>query len=104
MCRQRSMRWWIGGRFPLIPKRGLGRSGEGPSGDDPPGLFKCPLIGQWHGLSDPKLERALKVRMDFMIFCGLDLHAPVPPLGRFPLEIACRAMDGTPVAGSATRW
>jgi IS5 family transposase len=36
------------------------------------------LIGQWHGLSDPKLERALKVRLDFMIFCGLDLHAPVP--------------------------
>jgi transposase, IS5 family len=31
-----------------------------------------------HGLSDPKLERALKVRLDFMIFCGLDLHAVVP--------------------------
>jgi IS5 family transposase len=41
-------------------------------------LFKCLLIGQWHCLSDPKLERALKVRLDFMLFCGLDLHAPVP--------------------------
>lgn len=41
-------------------------------------LFKCLLIGQWHGLSDPKLERALKVRLDFMLFCGLDLHKPVP--------------------------
>ena len=41
-------------------------------------LFKCLLIGQWHGLSDPNLERALKVRLDFMLFCGLDLHAPVP--------------------------
>jgi IS5 family transposase len=41
-------------------------------------LFKCLLIGQWHGLSDPKLERALKVRLDFMRFCGLGLHAPVP--------------------------
>lgn len=59
-------------------KRGLGRSGIGPQGYDPLVLFKCLLIGQWHGLSDPKLERALKVRLDFMIFCGLDLHAPVP--------------------------
>ena len=57
---------------------GLGRSGEGPLGYDPLILFKCLLLGQWHGLSDPKLERALKVRLDFMIFCGLDLHAPVP--------------------------
>lgn len=64
--------------FLPILKRGLGRSGEGPPVYDPLILFKCLLIGQWHGLSDPKLERALKVRLDFMIFCGLDLHAPVP--------------------------
>lgn len=63
--------------WPIL-KRGLGRSGVGPQGYDPLILFKCLLIGQWHGLSDPKLERALKVRLDFMIFCGLDLHAPVP--------------------------
>lgn len=64
--------------FSPILKRGLGRSGVGPQGYDPLVLFKCLLIGQWHGLSDPKLERALKVRLDFMLFCGLDLHAPVP--------------------------
>ena len=64
--------------FSPILKRGLGRSGVGPQGYDPLGLFKCLLIGQWHGLSDPKLERALKVRLDFMIFCGLDLHAAIP--------------------------
>lgn len=64
--------------FSPILRRGLGRSGIGPQGYDPLVLFKCLLIGQWHGLSDPKLERALKVRLDFMIFCGLDLHAPVP--------------------------
>ena len=64
--------------FSPILKRGLGRSGEGPAGYEPLILFKCLLIGQWHGLSDPKLERALKVRLDFMIFCGLDLHARVP--------------------------
>ena len=62
----------------LILKRGLGRSGDGPPGYDPLILFKCLLIGQWHGLSDPKLEHAWKVRLDFMIFCGFDLHAPVP--------------------------
>ena len=66
------------GAFSPILKHGLGRSGEGPPGYDPLVLFKCLLIGQWHGLSDPKLERAMKVRLDFMIFCGLDLHAPVP--------------------------
>lgn len=66
------------GAFIPILKRGLGRSGIGPRGFDPLVLFKCLLIGQWHGLSDPKLERALKVRLDFMVFCGLDLHAPVP--------------------------
>ena len=31
-----------------------------------------------HGFGDPKLERALKVRLDFMLFCGLDLPAAIP--------------------------
>ncbi len=66
------------GRFSPILKRGLGRSGIGLEGYDPLILFRCLLIGQWHGLSDPKLECALKVRLDFMIFCGLDLNTPVP--------------------------
>ena len=56
----------------------LERSRLGPAGYDPLLLFKCLLLGQWHGLSDPKLERALRVRLDFMIFCGLDLHDTVP--------------------------
>ncbi len=66
------------GEFSAILNRGPGRSGLGPSGYTPLVLFKCLLVGQWHGLSDPKLERALKVRLDFMLFCGLDLHGPVP--------------------------
>ena len=41
--------------FSPILERGLGRSGVGPQGYDPLVLFKCLLIGQWHGLSDPKL-------------------------------------------------
>ena len=66
------------GEFSAIPNRGIGRSGLDPSGYTPLVLFKCLLVGQWHGLSDPKLERALKVRLDFMLFCGLDLHGTVP--------------------------
>ena len=64
--------------FSSILKRGPGRSGLGPCGYEPPVLFKCLLVGQWHGLSDPKPERALKVRLDLMLFCGLDLHGTVP--------------------------
>ncbi|MCP5076229.1 MAG: IS5 family transposase [Rhodobacteraceae bacterium] len=59
-------------------KRGLKRSGLGPQGYDPIVLFRCLLLGQWHGLSDPKLEESLRVRLDFMLFAGFDLHAPVP--------------------------
>lgn len=54
------------------------RSRFGRSGYDPLVLLRCLLIGQWHGLSDPKLEESLKVRLDFMLFAGLDLHGPVP--------------------------
>lgn len=50
----------------------------GPTGYEPILLFKSLLLGQWHGLSDAKLERALNVRLDFMVFCGLDLHGAVP--------------------------
>ena len=41
-------------------------------------LFRCLLLGQWHGLSDQKLEESLKVRLDFMLFAGLDLHGDIP--------------------------
>ncbi|MTI00234.1 EamA family transporter [Roseibium sp. RKSG952] len=41
-------------------------------------LLKCLLLAHWHGLTDQELERALKVRLDFMLFCGLDFHEEVP--------------------------
>ena len=40
--------------FSPILKRGLGRSGVGPQGYDPLVLFKCLLIGQWHGSERPQ--------------------------------------------------
>lgn len=41
-------------------------------------MWKAILLGQWHSLSDPKLEEALRVRIDFMHFCGLTLSDDVP--------------------------
>ena len=41
-------------------------------------MFKALLLGQWHSLSDPKLEEALNVRLDFIEFCGLSLNDPIP--------------------------
>jgi transposase, IS5 family len=41
-------------------------------------MFKAILLGQWHSLSDPKLEEALHVRIDFMQFCGLTMSDAVP--------------------------
>jgi IS5 family transposase len=41
-------------------------------------MFKAVLLGQWHSLSDVKLEEALYVRIDFIEFCGLNLTDDVP--------------------------
>lgn len=54
----------------------LGRSGYGPTGYDPVRLVKCLVLQAWHHLSDPGLEEALKVRLDFMVFTGLERDVP----------------------------
>jgi transposase, IS5 family len=41
-------------------------------------MSKATLLGQWHSLSDPKLEYALTVRIDFIHFCGLTLSEAAP--------------------------
>lgn len=41
-------------------------------------MFKAILLGQWHTLSDPELEEALSVRIDFMIFTGFELDDDIP--------------------------
>ena len=46
---------WV---FPLL-KSGLNRSGLGPPGSDEIVLFKCLLIGQWHGFYRPETGRKL---------------------------------------------
>ena len=61
----------------VLLKNGWARSGRGPQGYEQITLFKCLLIGQWHNLSDPKLEECLRVRFHFMLFTGLDLQGSV---------------------------
>ena len=45
---------------------------------DPLVMFKAVLLGQWHNLSDSKLREALRVRIDFMHFCGMDFSDNAP--------------------------
>lgn len=52
------------------------RGGERPY--DPIKMFKAILLGQWYSLSDPALEEALCVRLDFMIFTGFELLEDCP--------------------------
>ena len=37
-------------------------------------MFKALLLQSWHSLSDPKLEEALRVRIDFMLFPGMGIE------------------------------
>jgi IS5 family transposase len=53
--------------------------GGGPQPYEPLSMFKLMLLGHWHNLSDPQLEQALKMRIDFMVFTGLE-----PTAGEMP--------------------
>jgi len=54
----------------------VGRSGFGPRGYSPIQLLKALILQNWHNLSDPALEEALRVRLDFMPFTGLEEDIP----------------------------
>lgn len=41
-------------------------------------MFRALLLARWHGLSYPKLERALRVRLDFLLFCGFVIGDKLP--------------------------
>jgi len=41
-------------------------------------MFKAIVLGQWHSLSDPELEHSLRVRVDFILFCGFEMNEAVP--------------------------
>ena len=56
-----------------LPKSHLGRDGYNPLK-----MLKAILLGQWHSLSDPALEEALCVRLDFIAFTQLEIGDPLP--------------------------
>ena len=66
------------------------RSKLGRAGYDVELMIRVLLLGQWHSLSDRALEHALRVRLDFMLFCGSSVLDTAPTTRRF--------------AGSARRW
>jgi IS5 family transposase len=41
-------------------------------------MFKAILLQSWHNLSDPKLEEALRVRIDFMLFTDMGIEQATP--------------------------
>ena len=60
------------------PLLGDVHSDRGPTGYAPLMMFKTLLLGQWHSLSDPALEEALRVRLDFLEFTGFALGGDLP--------------------------
>ena len=58
-------------------------------------LFKALLLQQWHGLSDPELEVALKDRLSFRRFLGVSLSERLPDhssLWRFREQLAASGL------------
>jgi len=45
---------------------------------DPLKMFRAMILQAWHNLSDPKMEEALRVRLDFIWFTGFDVAGSVP--------------------------
>jgi transposase, IS5 family len=54
----------------------VSRSGTGPTGYSYIMMTKALILQQWHNLSDPKLEEALNVRLDFILFTGFKDKVP----------------------------
>jgi len=50
------------------------KSNAGRKGFDTLKHIKALLLGQWHSLSDPGLEQALKIRLDFIKFCDFGIN------------------------------
>ena len=53
-------------------------STRGAPGYPPLAMFKILLLQQWHALSDPGAEEAVRDRLSFRRFCGLPLEVETP--------------------------
>ena len=60
----------------LLGRRGGVGAGNSSYPAEP--LLRCLLLGVWHGLSDPALERAIADRISFRRFAGFSLHDRTP--------------------------
>lgn len=59
-------------------------------------MFKALLLQSWHSLSDPELEEALRVRIDFMLFTGMGIENEVPDettICRFRNKLVSQELD-----------
>lgn len=53
-------------------------------------MCRALLLAEWYGLSYPKLERALRLRRDFLLFCGFNADGKLPDsstLNRFRMRL-----------------
>ena len=66
---------WSGFEALLSPIHG---SAMGAPGYPPLTMFKIVLLQQWHTLSDPAAEEAVRDRLSFRRFCGLPLDMETP--------------------------
>jgi transposase, IS5 family len=57
-------------------------STRGAPGYPPLTMLKISLLQQWHRLSDPGAEEAVRDRLSFRRFCGLPLEADTPDTPR----------------------
>jgi IS5 family transposase len=57
---------------------GRGHPVDGVVPYDPLKMFRAMILQGWHSLSDPEMEQALKVRMDFIWFTDFDIVGDVP--------------------------
>jgi transposase, IS5 family len=66
---------WLAFEALLAP---IHASTRGAPGYPPLVMFKILLVQQWHALSDPGAEEAVRDRLSFRRFCGLPLEADTP--------------------------
>ncbi len=57
-------------------------------------MFKALLLAQWYSLSDPALEEALKIRLDFLLFTDFEDEVPdETTLCRFRNRLISKGLD-----------
>jgi transposase, IS5 family len=61
-----------------IHKSDINPANGGRESYDKISMLKLILLGQWNSMSDPELEYAIRIRLDFISFCGFDINGDIP--------------------------